>query len=109
MWLEADENLNTLIDYDNVLQGDDHRSIHRQHHSDHVLRKVAVGIRSQHSRPVPTGLAILACLDDFGLVMLLSIGSIALIRLLRGPKKHKSAPAKTREEMSIERAHAMAE
>lgn len=53
--------------------------------------------------------AILAYLDDFWLMMLLSVGSIPLILLLRGPKKDKSAPPKTKEELAIERAHAMAE
>ncbi|KQX38001.1 disulfide bond formation protein DsbA [Devosia sp. Root436] len=51
--------------------------------------------------------AILAYLDDFWLMMLLSLGSIPLILLLRGPKKEKTA--KTREQLAIERAHAMAE
>lgn len=53
--------------------------------------------------------AILAYLDDFWLMMLLSIGSIPLILMLRGPKKDKAAPPKTKEELAIERAHAMAE
>lgn len=51
--------------------------------------------------------AILSYLDDFWLMMLLSIGSIPLILLLRGPKK--SAKPKSKEEEALERAHAMAE
>ncbi|SEQ52774.1 MFS transporter, DHA2 family, multidrug resistance protein [Devosia sp. YR412] len=53
--------------------------------------------------------AILAYLDDFWLMMLLSIGSIPLILMLRGPKKDKLAPPKSKEELAIERAHAMGE
>jgi DHA2 family multidrug resistance protein len=53
--------------------------------------------------------AILSYLDDFWVMMLLSMGSIPLILLLRGPKKKTDAPAKTKEELAIERAHAMAE
>ena len=53
--------------------------------------------------------AILSYLDDFWLMMLLSIGTIPLIFLLRGPKKNANAPAKTAEEIALERAHAMAE
>jgi DHA2 family multidrug resistance protein len=53
--------------------------------------------------------AILAYLDDFWLMMLLSIGSIPLILMLRGPKKDKNAPVKSKEELAIERAHAMGE
>ncbi|MCR6671453.1 DHA2 family efflux MFS transporter permease subunit [Devosia ginsengisoli] len=53
--------------------------------------------------------AILSYLDDFWLMMLLSVASIPLILLLRGPKKLKNAPAKTEEELALERAHAMAD
>ncbi|HWV19613.1 MAG TPA: DHA2 family efflux MFS transporter permease subunit [Devosia sp.] len=53
--------------------------------------------------------AMLAYLDDFWLMLLLSLASIPLILLLRGPKKDKNAPAKTKEELAIERAHAMGE
>jgi DHA2 family multidrug resistance protein len=42
-------------------------------------------------------------------MLLLSLASIPLILLLRGPKKDKNAPAKTKEELAIERAHAMGE
>ena len=50
--------------------------------------------------------AILSYLDDFWLMMLLSIASIPLILLLRGPRK--TVP-KTAEDQALERAHAMAE
>jgi DHA2 family multidrug resistance protein len=53
--------------------------------------------------------AMLSYLDDFWLMLLLSLASIPLILLLRGPKKDKNAPAKTKEELAIERAHAMGE
>jgi DHA2 family multidrug resistance protein len=53
--------------------------------------------------------AILSYLDDFWLMMLLSMGSIPLILLLRGPKKGKDVAPKTKEELAVERAHAMAE
>jgi len=53
--------------------------------------------------------AILSYLDDFWLMMLLSIASIPLILLLRGAKKDKSAPPKSAEELALERAHAMGE
>jgi DHA2 family multidrug resistance protein len=42
-------------------------------------------------------------------MLLLSLASIPLILLLRGPKKDKNAPAKTKEELAIERAQAMGE
>ncbi|KQT49658.1 disulfide bond formation protein DsbA [Devosia sp. Leaf420] len=51
--------------------------------------------------------AMLAYLDDFWLMLILSLASIPLILLLRGAKK--SAKPKTKEELAIERAHAMAE
>jgi len=51
--------------------------------------------------------AILSYLDDFWLMMLLSLGSIPLILLLRGPKK--SGKPKSREDAALERAHAMGE
>ncbi|MGV3576061.1 MAG: DHA2 family efflux MFS transporter permease subunit [Devosia sp.] len=53
--------------------------------------------------------AMLAYLDDFWLMLILSLASIPLILLLRGAKKDKNAPAKTKEELAIERAHAMGE
>lgn len=53
--------------------------------------------------------AILSYLDDFWLMMLLSIATIPLILLLRGQKKDRNAPAKSKEELAIERAHAMGE
>jgi len=52
---------------------------------------------------------MLAYLDDFWLMLLLSLASIPLILLLRGAKKDKNAPQKTKEELAIERAHAMGE
>ncbi len=51
--------------------------------------------------------AILAYLDDFWLMAVLSAASIPLILLLRGAKKQ--GPPKTKEEEAIERAHAMGE
>lgn len=53
--------------------------------------------------------ATLGYLDDFWLMLLLSLASIPLILLLRGPKKDKNARPKTKEELAIERTHAMAE
>jgi len=53
--------------------------------------------------------AMLAYLDDFWLMLILSLASIPLILLLRGAKKDKNAPPKTKEELAIERAHAMGE
>lgn len=53
--------------------------------------------------------AMLAYLDDFWLMLILSLASIPLILLLRGAKKDKNAPVKTKEELAIERAHAMGE
>jgi MFS transporter, DHA2 family, multidrug resistance protein len=50
--------------------------------------------------------AMLSYLDDFWLMMLLSVASIPLILLLRGPRK---AAPKTAEQQALERAHAMAE
>jgi DHA2 family multidrug resistance protein len=51
--------------------------------------------------------AILSYLDDFWLMMILSISSIPLILLLRGPGR--SAKPTSKEEEALERAHAMAE
>ncbi|MBD8066327.1 DHA2 family efflux MFS transporter permease subunit [Devosia sp. PTR5] len=51
--------------------------------------------------------AILSYLDDFWLMMILSISSIPLILLLRGSRR--SAKPKSKEEEALERAHAMAE
>jgi len=54
--------------------------------------------------------AMLSYLDDFWLMMLLSVSAIPLILLLRGPKKPPTAAKpKTDEEIARERAHAMAE
>jgi len=55
--------------------------------------------------------AILSYLDDFVLMMWLSIAAAPVILLLRGnkPKKGAVAPKKTQEELALERAHAMAE
>lgn len=53
--------------------------------------------------------AILSYLDDFWLMMLLSIATIPVILMLRGPKKDRNAPVKSKEELAIERAHAMGE
>jgi DHA2 family multidrug resistance protein len=54
--------------------------------------------------------AMLSYLDDFWLMMLLSVSAIPLILLLRGPKKAPAAAKpKTEEEKALERAHAMAE
>lgn len=51
--------------------------------------------------------AMLAYLDDFWLMLLLSLAAVPLILLLRGPKK-RDKPL-TEEEKALERAHAMAE
>src|SRR3569623_1401506 len=54
--------------------------------------------------------AMMAYLDDFWLMMLLSMSAIPLLLLLRGAKKPPaSAKPKTQEEIALERAHAMAE
>ena len=54
--------------------------------------------------------AMLSYLDDFWLMMLLSLSAIPLILMLRGPKKPPAnAKPKTQEEVALERAHAMAE
>lgn len=54
--------------------------------------------------------AILSYLDDFWLMMLLSLSAIPLILLLRGPKKPPAgAPQKSPAQIAEERAHAMAE
>ena len=53
--------------------------------------------------------AMVSYLDDFWLMMLLSLSAIPLILLLRGPKKVVAAKPKTQEEIALERAHAMAE
>jgi DHA2 family multidrug resistance protein len=51
--------------------------------------------------------AMLAYLDDFWLMLLLSLAVLPLILLMRGPKK--ATRELTAEEKAIERAHAMAE
>jgi MFS transporter, DHA2 family, multidrug resistance protein len=53
--------------------------------------------------------AMLSYVDDFWLMMLLSLSAIPLILLLRGAKKPAGAPPKTQEQIAKERAHAMAE
>jgi DHA2 family multidrug resistance protein len=54
--------------------------------------------------------AMLSYLDDFWLMMLMSLSAIPLILLLRSPKKPPvTAKPKTDEEKALERAHAMAE
>lgn len=54
--------------------------------------------------------AMLSYLDDFWLMMLLSLSAIPLILMLRGPKKPPAnAKPKSDEEKALERAHAMAE
>ncbi|MEO8882078.1 MAG: DHA2 family efflux MFS transporter permease subunit [Devosia sp.] len=55
--------------------------------------------------------AMLSYLDDFVLMMWLSVAAIPIILLLRGnkPKAAAGAPVKTAEEKALERAHAMAE
>jgi len=53
--------------------------------------------------------AILAYLDDFWLMAILSAACVPLIFLLRGPKKEANARPKTEEEKALERAHAMSE
>ncbi|MDR3474534.1 MAG: DHA2 family efflux MFS transporter permease subunit [Devosia sp.] len=54
---------------------------------------------------------MLSYLDDFVLMMWLSIAAAPIILLLRGnkPKNTAGAPSKTAEEKALERAHAMAE
>ena len=51
--------------------------------------------------------AMISYIDDFWLMLLLSLAAVPLILLLRGPKKD-SRP-KTDEEKALERAHAMSE
>tara|TARA_R110002020_G_scaffold296203_2_gene511801 strand:+ start:256 stop:1830 length:1575 start_codon:yes stop_codon:yes gene_type:complete len=51
--------------------------------------------------------AMLAYLDDFWLMLLLSLGVIPLILVMRGPKK--ADRPQTEEEKALERAHAMAD
>ncbi len=51
--------------------------------------------------------AMLAYLDDFWLMLLLSLGVIPLILVMRGPKKAERP--QTEEEKALERAHAMAD
>jgi DHA2 family multidrug resistance protein len=54
--------------------------------------------------------AMLSYLDDFWLMMLLSLVAVPLILMLRGPRKPDAvAKPKTEEELALERAHAMAE
>ena len=67
----------------------------------------APGVIAQISGLVTQQAAMLSYLDDFVLMMWLSISAVPLILLLRGPKK--AAKPKTDEEVALERAHAMAE
>ena len=55
--------------------------------------------------------AIISYLDDFVLMMWLSVVAVPIILLLRGnkPKAAVSGPPKSKEEQAMERAHAMAE
>jgi DHA2 family multidrug resistance protein len=54
--------------------------------------------------------AIMSYLDDFWLMMLMSLAAVPLILLLRGPKKPDAAgKPKTSEDKALERAHALAE
>jgi len=67
-------------------------------------------IVSQINGLVSQQAAMLSYLDDFWLMMLLSVVAVPLILLLRGPKKPEAAARpKTQEEIALERAHAMAE
>ncbi|HTJ56441.1 MAG TPA: DHA2 family efflux MFS transporter permease subunit [Devosiaceae bacterium] len=47
--------------------------------------------------------------DDFLLMMYLSIAAVPIVLLFKGKAKASSAPKKTPEELALERAHAMAE
>jgi len=53
--------------------------------------------------------AMISYLDDFVLMMWLSIAAIPIILLLRGTTQKKKGPPKSKEEQALERAHAMAE
>ncbi|HVW92274.1 MAG TPA: DHA2 family efflux MFS transporter permease subunit [Devosia sp.] len=54
--------------------------------------------------------AMLGYLDDFVLMMWLSVAAVPIILMLRGNKAKKSSgPPKSKEEQALERAHAMAE
>ena len=55
--------------------------------------------------------AMIAYLDDFVLMMYVTLAAIPIVFLLRGdrPKAGSRAPVKTAEERALERAHAMAE
>lgn len=55
--------------------------------------------------------AMLSYLDDFVLMMWLSVAAVPIILLLRGnkPKGAPAGPPKSKEEQALERAHAMAE
>jgi DHA2 family multidrug resistance protein len=53
--------------------------------------------------------AMLSYLDDFVLMMWLSLAAIPIILLLRGTKPKVAGPPKSKEEQALERAHAMAE
>jgi DHA2 family multidrug resistance protein len=66
-------------------------------------------ILSQINGLVSQQAAMLSYLDDFWLMMLMSLSAIPLILLLRKPKPAPSAKPKTQEEIAQERAHAMAE
>ena len=53
---------------------------------------------------------MLSYLDDFVLMMWLSLAAVPIILLLRGTQQKKTAaPPKSKEEQALERAHAMAE
>jgi DHA2 family multidrug resistance protein len=56
--------------------------------------------------------AMLSYLDDFLLMMFLSLAAVPIVLLLRGSNARKpvaNAPKKSAEELALERAHAMAE
>jgi DHA2 family multidrug resistance protein len=55
--------------------------------------------------------AMIAYLDDFVLMMYVTLLAVPIVFLLRGdkPKTGPGAPVKTAEEKALERAHAMAE
>jgi len=55
--------------------------------------------------------AMLSYLDDFVLMMWLSVAAVPIILMLRGnrAKKNDGGPPKSKEEQALERAHAMAE
>jgi DHA2 family multidrug resistance protein len=53
--------------------------------------------------------AMLSYLDDFQLMVWISLASVPIVLLLRGSKSKANAPKKTPEEQALERAHSMGE